>query len=350
MIEYRLATKDDNQQLIELTASTGMEGEIALRIDRNPDFFKLLDLRGETKVFIAEENQKIIGSLCVSLQYVYIGKELFPVHYIGDFKVAKSQREKGIGVTLTNEVANYLISIDADLVFLNVSKGNIKPFSFFTNRSVGTDFKSIGIFNIYQFIGKKNKGTPRNYIVEASGHSDEVIHFFGETYKNYQLGSQITKKKLEGTSIFIIRQNNVIVGAICLMDTMHLKQNIVTKLSMKMNILLKLTNSIGPLLGFSKMPLLNQPVNMIYIKYLAIKNNDKQVFKTLIAYAKNIAYEKSFSFVSIGLHEKDPIINNLSGMMKFTFNSVGMLSSLKNSTGLVSKIKAGIPFEDYSLV
>ena len=350
MIEYRIATQEDNDQLIELTASAGMAGEIALRIDRNPNFFKLLELRGETKVYIAAESNKIIGSLCVSVQYVYIKRELFPVHYIGDFKVAKSHRNRGVGLSLTNKVASYLMSIDADLVFLNVSKGNIKPFSFFTDRSVGTDFQSIGGFNIYQFSGKRKFETHPEFEIETVKVTDELITFFNDIYQKYELGSQITERKLEGTNILAVRQNGSLIAAMCLIDTMHLKQNIVTKVSFKMNVLLKLVNAISPLLGISKMPVLNQPVKMIYIKYLALKNDDKHLIRLLISRAKHIAYKKSYSFVSIGLHEKDSLNNYFSGMMKFTFNSVGMLSSLKGSTALVNQIKEGIPFEDYSIV
>jgi hypothetical protein len=91
MITYRLATHNDNQQLIELTASSGMPGEISLRIDRKPDFFSLLNMRGETKVFVALEDDKIIGSLCVSLQQVYVGGEIFPFYYVGDLKVAENE-------------------------------------------------------------------------------------------------------------------------------------------------------------------------------------------------------------------------------------------------------------------
>jgi len=39
-----------------------------------------------------------------------------------------------------------------------------------------------------------------------------------------------------------------------------------------------------------------------------------------------------------------------SGMLKLTFNSVGMLLSVQNNKQLVETVKMGIPFEDYSLV
>src|SRR5450755_4532138 len=151
MVKYRLANIGDNQQLIELTAASGMVGEISLRIDRKPDFFKLVNMRGESKVFIALEGETIIGSLCVSLQQVYVSGQIFPVQYIGDFKVAESFRNKGVGLQLCNEMANYVISMGADLAFLNVSKGNTKPVSFFKNRPNIPDFENIGIFKIHQF-------------------------------------------------------------------------------------------------------------------------------------------------------------------------------------------------------
>ena len=144
-------------QLIELTAATGMTGETALRIDRNPDFFKLLDKRGESRVFLALDENKVIGSLCDSLQQVYVGGQVLPLHYIGDFKVAASHRNRGIGFQLCNELANDIVPKGADLAFLNVSKGNSKPFTFFKNRPNIPDFDNIGIFKIHQFIGRRKR-------------------------------------------------------------------------------------------------------------------------------------------------------------------------------------------------
>lgn len=350
MIKYRLATIDDNQQLIELTASTGMMGETPLRIDRKPDFFSLLKLRGETKVFIALDDDTIIGSLCVTLQQVYVGEQIYPLQYIGDFKVAESFRNKGIGLQLCNEMADYVISKGADLAFLNVSKGNTRPVSFFKNRSGIPDFENIGIFNIHQFIGKKRKAFDPQMKIEATPVTDELIRFLNVHYCKYQMGPVITKEKMEGTQNFIIRDKHKIIAAMCLMDMMHIKQNVVMKLSSKMKWLLKFINAAGSLTGISKMPLLNEPVRMMYIKYLAVNDHERRLVKLLVNHARNMVYEKSYSFASIGLHEKDPLNKCFPGLFKLTFNSVGMLLSIKDNRSLIEKVKQGIPFEDYSLV
>lgn len=350
MITYRLANNADNQQLIELTASTGMMGETALRIDRNPDFFRLLNMRGESKVFVALDGDTIIGSLCVSLQEVYISGQILPVHYIGDFKVAASKRNMGVGLELCNELANYVISQGADIAFLNVAKGNSKPFSFFKNRPNIPDFENIGVFKIHQFIGKRKKAIHHKCKIEQTPISDELIRFFDAYYSKYELGPLITKGKLAGTMIFKICDKNDIIAAMCLQDTMQAKQNVVTNLSRKMTYLLRLLNSFSGVLGISKMPFINEPVRMIYIRYLAVNKYEKSLVRLLINHARNIAYDKSYSFASIGLHEKDILHKCFTGLSKLTFRSVGMIVSIKGNRSLIDKVKQGVPFEDYASV
>ncbi|CAA9518893.1 MAG: hypothetical protein AVDCRST_MAG96-2827 [uncultured Segetibacter sp.] len=255
-----------------------------------------------------------------------------------------------MGLQLCNELANYLVSIGADLAFLNVSKGNNKPLSFFKNRLNIPDFENIGLFNIHQFIGKKRKAFHAQHKIEPTPVTDELITFLNKHYRKYELGSVITKEKLEGANIFTIQHKANIIAAMCLTDTMHVKQNVATKLSPKMKYLVRVINAFNWILGISKMPSLNEPVRMMYIKYLAANNHEKQLVKLLINHARNIVYEKSYSFVSIGLHQKDPLNTCFSGLLKLTFSSVGMLLSIKDNRPLIEKVKQGVPFEDYSLV
>jgi ribosomal protein S18 acetylase RimI-like enzyme len=349
-ISYRLACKADNEQLLGLSSGAEMAGETGLRIDRFPDFFGLLQMRGDTKVFIALDDQKIIGSLCATLQYVYVGGKVYPLQYVGDFKIHKSYRNQGIGLRLCDEMASYVISVGSDLAFLNVSMGNTNPLSFFRNRPNVPDFDNIGVFHSYQFIGRKNRSSQTNNIVESAKVTTELINFWNDHHRNYELGPVVTEKKLEETESYVIRREGKIVAAMCLVDTMNVKQNVVTKISWKMKNLLRLINALRSLTGLAKMPGINSPVQMIYIKYLSIKNNDKRLARMLLDHARNLVYEKSYSFVSIGLHEKDPVKACFSGIFKLTFKSVGMLLSIKNNRDLVGTVKQGVPFEDFSLV
>ena len=350
MIQYRLATYDDNEQLIQLTSASGMAGDISLRIDRKPDFFKLLNMRGESKVFVAVDENMIVGSICVSREDVYVDGQIYPLQYFADFKISEPYRNKTIGYRLCKELENYVLEIGADLAFVNYAKGNTKPTRFFFNRQNTPDFENIGIFNIHQFIGRRRTAFHPQYKIEPSQISEELMKFLNVHYSKFELGSVVTNEKLEGSTVFTVQENGEIIAALCLQDTMDVKQNVVTAVSWKMKYLLKILTLLNGILGLSKMPKMNEPVSMIYIKYLAVNNNEKQLVRLLIDHARNIAFEKSYSFVSIGVHEKDPLNNCLSGLFKMTFNSVGMVLSLKNNKELIEKVKNGIPFADYSVV
>ncbi len=350
MIYYRLATIEDNQQLLELTSSTSMSGEMGLRIDRYPNFFELNKLRGKTNVYIALQNDLIVGSICVSDQIVYINNEEYPLYYISDFKVAKTHRNRGIGLQLTHEVAKYLETQNADFAFLNLSKGNKRPFVFFKDRSHYPDFQNIGAFKVFQFIGSKEKASNSKFNIELDEATNEVLDFLNEYYARHQLASVITRDKLEETALYGVRKDGQLIAIMCIIDTMNMKQNVVLNMSWYLKYMVAFMNFFRSVIKISKLPKENEPIKMLYIKYLAIRKYDKNLISLLISHAKQCAYNKSYSFVSIGLHERDPLIKKLPKFIKFTFYSVGMLVSMKDSKDLLEKVKKGVPFKDFSIV
>jgi hypothetical protein len=117
-----------------------------------------------------------------------------------------------------------------------------------------------------------------------------------------------------------------------------------------LKLLLAALNALYRISGIARMPVMDKPVGMLYIRYLAIPCPDKRLIKLLINHARHIAYVKAYSFASVGLHEKDPLHKYLTGMFRLRFKSAGMLLSIKNNRSLVEQVKNGVPFEDYSLV
>ena len=86
-IEVRAATEADNDALLALTRATPMTGSIWLRIDRDPDFFRLLRLRGEGVVFVAARGREVLACISGSLRTAYVSGKPETVGYVGDMKV-----------------------------------------------------------------------------------------------------------------------------------------------------------------------------------------------------------------------------------------------------------------------
>nr|WP_299172392.1 GNAT family N-acetyltransferase [uncultured Allomuricauda sp.] len=348
MVLYRPASLEDDRQLLDLTSSVGMKGIIQIRTDRNPSFFKLMELRGKSHVIVGEENGKIVGSICITHEEVFIQQKVTPLFYIADFKVAPSHRNKGIGLQLTNEAVKYLESVNADFTLLHVSKGNKRPFAFFSDRKGYPDFENIGTFKIFQLTGSQ-KNNPKIQPVLMQPRK-EIIDFLNDYYKHFELASLITESSLEKCEVYGFSKGDKLKGVVCISDTSDYKQHVPLKLPSLLKFFIKLYNFLCPITGKNKLPKIGSPIKMLNIKYLAVPDLDKTVIRALIEKARNEVYHRSHTFVSIGLHEKDPILKQIPGYYKITFYSVGMLVTMRESFKTIEAIRSGIPYKDFSTV
>ena len=160
----------------------------------------------------------------------------------------------------------------------------------------------------------------------------------------------LDSKLLDRTSIYIVKEKGDLVAAMCLGDYDNCKQHIVLELPWYLKLTISGMNIIRTIKGAKKLPGINQPIKMLYVKYMAVKKHDKRLIKSLIRKAQNEVHFMSYSFVSLGLHEKDPLIQRLPSFFRMTFNSVGMLVTMKNNQKLMQLVKKGIPYKDFSTV
>ena len=191
---------------------------------------------------------------------------------------------------------------------------------------------------------------PFFYTVECGSVSDELLTFLNAHSSGYELGPVISEENMKDSEVFIIRHHGQMIAAMCLIDTIHAKQNFVIRLSRRWQWLIRALNVWYRISGMSKMPSLHTPVRMLHVKYLAVKDNDFLLARTLLDHARHIVYERGYSFASLGMHERDPLHACTARMFKLTFRSVGMLVSLKNNRHIIGKVINGVPFKDYSLV
>src|SRR5512136_1748758 len=116
MAMIREARREDNAGLLALTAVAPMGGAIAVRSDRSPDFFRLLERRGPSRVLVAEEGGTIVGSLSANRVPAYVEGVPEDIHYVGDLKVHPDLRGSGIAAGLLKAMEEDLRAAGADLV------------------------------------------------------------------------------------------------------------------------------------------------------------------------------------------------------------------------------------------
>ena len=344
------ATRDDNEGLVDLTSLTPMKGNISIRIDRRPDFFRLLEMRGPFFVMAAVLDNKIIGSSSAAAVNILIDGKPETVYYLGDFKVHPDYRGSMLAARIARAVHQRLGSLDADLLFCTAAYGNSDVIPFFMGRAFCPPARKVGIFNVLQIIPTKFKTRNSKFQLEEGPFASPALSLFNNFMKKFQLGPVYSENSFENTTLITASLNNKIVSAITLIDTSHAKQNVLIRLPFYLKIIFKSINAIKAFFPVVTLPEINEIIRILYIKSFACEPGQEEALKLLVGRARNIAYEKKYSFLAIGIHERDPILKIFSRYPKFTFKSMGFIASLKGKNEKINSILGGIPFEDYSLV
>ena len=350
MIQLREALPTDNAGLLNLTSLSPMDGKISIRIDRNPDFFRLLNQRGPGKLFIAKSDEIIVGCFSLSIMDVLNCGNHDKIHYLADLKIHPSH----LGTTLTSRLLymmfDYLRKIKADLLFLTAADGNEKVMPLLEGRIGLPKFHSIGTFRVYQIVPLIKKISMSRYMIRDHPLNDEIIGFYSTFLKRYLLSPLINETNLKGTRNLVAFQNNDIKASISLIDVCSIKQNVLIRLPKTVDFLVSILKKFNRFTKILNLPEIGEPVKIMYIKVFAFKEGHEDALDILMSQARRICFNEKYCFLSVGIHEKDPLSSFFRKYLHFTFNSLGFIASLNNDNEKIHSITEGIVFEDYSLI
>jgi hypothetical protein len=146
------------------------------------------------------------------------------------------------------------------------------------------------------------------------------------------------------------RCDGVIKASISLVDVGDFKQNVLVRLPFFLERLVAFIRYIHGIVPVAKLPERNKPIRILYIKAFACAQGHEAALDQLIQIARNVSSEKGYHFLSVGIHEKDPMTRLFAKYPKFTFKSMAFAVHLKNRSDDIHPLKQGVPYEDYSLV
>lgn len=346
----RHAVPEDSEQLIQLASLTPMNGAIGLRIERNPDFFKLLDLSESFIALVAENNMKqLTGCFAATKSYLSIGDEKSVVYYLRDLKIHPRYKGTLLAYLLVKKMYEILMERGADILCCTMALGNDAVVPFFKGRAGIPAFTEVAKYNIYQALPKHNSKFSN---CEKLTNTTIIADFFNTGFKRFSIRPyKICAGELSNCVNFSIAGKKNTEAAIAAFDPSPYKQNIVTRYSFSIAILLGM---LGFLKLFFKLPFLpekNVPLRMIYAKYYGCIENKEAYLKSLIQQLRHYAFEKKYHLVAIAADEKDTIMNKmLKPLSSFVFRSTLLATSLQKNEEALNKMKQGICYEDYSLV
>lgn len=360
-VEIRQASAADNDELIALTRMTPMDGAISLRIDREPDFFALLRLRGKSKVFVAVRGPQVIGCISAALRTAYISGVPETIAYIGDMKVHPSFSGSLVAVRLIKALEADLRLNGIDLCFCVAADGNHRVMPLFEGRLGMPRWVRLGRFLVDGLVPSPFTSHSKYYSIHAAQAADmpAITTLLDRFHRTRQFAPQLAESEIAQTlsnrpeepfpRTFVARRGQLVVATLTLCDTTPLKRNVLLNAPVPLKAALTLLRIVAaPFSGF-RVPRMGQALRLLTSRYAACQDGHHPALEALLALARAEAFRHGFSFLMLGLHESDPLRSLVRGIPRFTFSSLALATSLEHPSGIENRV-AGIPFEDYALV
>jgi predicted N-acetyltransferase YhbS len=359
--EIRQADEADNEGLLTLTRITPMAGVISLRIDREPDFFALLRLRGRSKVFVAARGRQIIGCVSVALRTAYISEVPETIAYIGDLKVDPSFSGSLVAVRLIKALETDMRLAGIDVGFCVAADGNHRVMPFFEARLGMPRWVPLGRFLVNGLVPSPFKSYSKHYSIDAAQTADmpAIASLLDHYHRSRHFAPQLGKDEI-ATALyasveapfprtFVARRGQSVVATLTLSDTGPVKRNVLLNAPPLVKGALSLLRvAAAPFPGFH-VPRMGQALRLLSARYVACEDGHHAALEALLALARAEAFRYRFTFLMLGLHERDPLRSLVRGIPKFTFSSLAFATSLADPELLEKRVE-GIPFEDYALV
>ncbi|MDO9548975.1 MAG: hypothetical protein Q7J65_08450 [Candidatus Marinimicrobia bacterium] len=273
----RVATKKDNQALLDLSRQAPMDAKLVVNNDRNPDYFYLDDLLGEKPViFVAEKNSRIIGTVGVVFRTVEYKGKAVSVAYIGGIKIENPSQNTLLTFRLMKHVMDYLMDTPVKLGFILVIGANRAMEALLSGRAGIPAFDLVSNYQVKNIFPLPLLRPGKKYSLRTATKTDipEMAELYRTSYGGYELGPNWTADylsslyeqqdfKLENTCLAI--HNDTIVAAISLWDQSQFKNTVISRYGGKFAFLKKIASPLR------LAPPEGHPLSELFIRHLAFE-------------------------------------------------------------------------------
>jgi hypothetical protein len=346
-----------------------MEGPIQVRIDRAPDFFNLVRLRGIGKTFVALADGEIAACFSLTYRSVFIGGSPTTVGYMCDLKVNPDYRATRALVGVLRAGIDYAASQDVNIYVCVTAKGNQRITPLLRRRLFLPDWCSGGDFNVYQILPRPGFGTgsPRaGYAVSlAAGSEDaELCEFCNRFNAAYQLAPVLDAAALRAPDVprgatplcrvFTARIGGELVATLSAVDLVSVKQLYFSRVSAGLGLALKLASFARRVIPRLPVPQAGEPLKALFLRNAAYAGGHSSALRLLLTHIRRVAFQEGYAVVTIGIHERDPLRFMVKRVPRYAFKSTLLLSLVGKpraapDPGLIKQVLSGIPAEDFSV-
>ncbi len=287
------AEPKDGERILKILECSPAKGSIELLYTRRPDAYLSYQKESdEAFVYVAKEDERIVGTVAEITRQVYIGEKKKKAAYICGLK--KDIDFPG-AVNFGRAFFHSLVKEDVDSYFCSVISDNFAIRNIFEKRRKKTaNTESLGRYTTYMLAPYFHfKTEDRGYVFKHADKTDEsrIIDFLNtegckkDFFPVIESLEQFTDLGVE--NFYILQNDEGIVAVGALWNQSGYRQYIVKKYKGIMK-LVRCLNPILSLLGYIKLPKENENIDFSMLSFFLAKDDNEDYYKTFL---NNIARE-----------------------------------------------------------
>lgn len=327
MTLIREATKDDNDTLNEIQKKCPMGTSLVLGVDSSPDYFARSKPFKDWHVFVAVEDNTIVGSAAFAIKDTYVEDKQIKTAYEYGFMVDPSHRRKGIAGELQRHIERIALDNNIDLLHLDIIEDNFPSINLFS----GMGFKKAKDCTIFSLMPYKKQKTAVEANVRGMDETDvdAVTNLINETYRNYNFFTPYNPNDFTEFvkrmphfgfhNILLLEDNDGIKACLGYWEYNKVRRYVVQNLNWKMKAQTYLIRVIGLFTKMPPIPKLGEALPSYNLVMLAYRNPES--LAELIRNVVNIALKNKINLIHAPADPTNPTAAILS---RFTHTKMKM--------------------------
>ncbi|MHA1862549.1 MAG: GNAT family N-acetyltransferase [Candidatus Thorarchaeota archaeon] len=323
MIEIRDAVETDDAVLIELQKRCPMGSSLILQLDSSPSFFNRSKHQTENHVVVAVEDGNIVGSGSCAIMEKRVNEKILRTAYYYNLMVDPSHRRKGIAALLGDHREKIAVEQDCDLVFCQITEGNIPSIRLQEKRG----FMHIRDSTIYVLMIYKPQNPSTNAIIRPAEKVDlpRIVDLINATHSEYDLYKPLKidefSELLENRThynlhnILVYETEGTVEACLGYWDYNKVTKMTILQLSRKNRLMSLVLAFLGIFTKMPKIPNSGQLMKQYFLQDIGFTK--PEYLSELLRHLNNMALENDIQYLTM-LGVEDPISDVLSKFMNTT--------------------------------
>jgi len=318
MIKIREADEADNDALLGLQKKSPMGANLILAVDSSPDYFARSKPYDNWRVFVATENQKIIGSGACAIKELFVQGKPVKTAFEYGFIIDPQERRKGIATQLQKHIEDFAHHQGIDLLHLFILEENMPSINLFKKMGFERikDCLTVSIM-VYKEENMQNDTNTKNI---DNANIEDIVSMINETYRDYAFYNSFDKTSFQQYTkrlphynqedILVFQQGENVKACLGFWDHSQITRISPEKAPLKLKALLYMTKLLSLFAKMPKIPEIGKTIKQWYLFPIAFR--DATALTELLKQVDNIALRNDVDMLTMTLDSDSPIISVLS--------------------------------------